>query len=652
MNPASQASNRYLPAIDGLRAIAVLMVLVFHFDLLTPAHGGFMGVDVFFVISGFLITSIINPQIAAGSFKLGTFYLRRVRRLAPALFATLLIVASAGLVWLYPSDLIELSKQVTAAQTYVANIYYWKTINYFGIDTSSAFLLHTWSLAVEEQFYLIYPFFLIAVHRYAKNYVWQFILSALILSFGLNIALVFAKPEATFYLLPTRAWELLLGALVVWLRAVVPALSRMTRQLAGALGVSLIGYSFIGYEKTVYFPGYFALLPTIGSALVILVAATGQPTLFSSLMSNRVATYIGRISYPLYLIHWPIHIFAVRLMAEAYAMPATRWLLFALSLVMAAAIFHCVEEPIRTNRIFGSTPSLRTGYLAGVAATLLLCITIYATNGMPQRYPAEAVRLASFVNDKTQDLPCQFKRGTVDLSSFCKIGRTAKPPTWLIYGDSHAWAAYAAFDKWLARSEQSALFIFRPSCPPLLGIHRVHDPGCFEFNNQVLGFLNKAPEINNVLLVSTWLQAREGFLTTSEAVTLSGAESIALFKRQFIATISLLKKRGMGVVIWEPVPGARRSVPLALAHAYPDKNSKLLEITEDQYFSTFDYFFDSLNQGRDLIDATVSPAKALCRAGICSSRIGADPAYFDGGHITASASDFWAAVLASSISKK
>jgi hypothetical protein len=393
---------------------------------------------------------------------------------------------------------------------------------------------------------------------------------------------------------------------------------------------------------------HFALLPTVGSALVIL-AAIGRPTLFTRLMSNSGATYIGRISYPLYLIHWPIHIFAVRLMPEAYGV-RTKWLLFALSFVMAAAIFHFVEEPIRNSRIFRSTPSLRSGYVAGVAATVLLCITIYATNGAPQRYPAEAVRLASFVNDKTQDLPCQFKRGTVDLSSFCKIGMTAKPPNWLIYGDSHAWAAYAAFDKWLTRSEQSALFIFRPSCPPLQGIHRVHDPGCFEFNNQVLGFLGRSPEIKNVLLVSTWLQAREGFLTTSETVTLSSAESIALFKRQFVATVRQLKKMGARIVIWEPVPGTKQSAPQALARAYPDRNSKFLEIKEDEYFSTFDYFFDSLDQSRTSIDATVSPTKVLCEAGICSSMIGADPAYFDGSHITASASDFWAAVLASSIS--
>ena len=645
MIPDQRTSNRYFPAIDGLRAIAVLMVLVFHFDLLSGAQGGFMGVDVFFVISGFLITSIIAPQINNASFSLGRFYLNRVRRLAPALFVTLFVVILAGLAWLYPSDLIELSKQALVAQTYVANIYYWRTVNYFGITSSSAFLLHTWSLAVEEQFYLIYPFFLIAAHRYVGKYVWQLILSAFILSFSLNMIFVYNKPEATFYLLPTRAWELLLGALMVWLRPrLTPSLSMV--QFLGILGVALIGYSLFGFDKTFYFPGYFALLPTAGAALVIL-SATGQPTLFSSLMSNPVATYIGRISYPLYLIHWPLNIFAARLLPESYGAPA-RWLVFALSLIIASAIFHLAEEPIRTGRVFKSMPSLRNGYLAGVAATIFVCITIYASNGVPQRYPPEAVRLAGFTNDKIGDLPCEFQKGKIDTASFCKIGLTAHAPTWLVYGDSHAWAAFAAFDKWLSNSGQSGLFIFRHSCPPLEGIHLVHDPGCFEFNNEVLGFLSKSQEIKNVLLVSTWLQAREGFLTTSENVVPSSTESIALFKRQFLATVTQLKKQGVRVVIWEPVPGAKRSVPQALAGAYPGKDGES-EFTTAQYLSNYDFFFDALLQARELVDATVSPSRALCGSGFCASTIGGNPAYFDNSHIAASTSDFWAGILTSSI---
>ncbi|MEH2628594.1 peptidoglycan/LPS O-acetylase OafA/YrhL [Bradyrhizobium sp. AZCC 1719] len=642
-----ERDDRYFPAIDGLRGIAVLMVLVFHFDLLESVHGGFTGVDVFFVISGFLITSIITRQINAGSFHLGRFYLNRIRRLAPALLATLFIVILAGFVWLYPSSLIELSKQAFVAQTYVANIYYWRTVNYFGIDSSSAFLLHTWSLAVEEQFYLIYPLFLIVAYRYARRYVWQIILSIFILSFCLNISFVQVKPEATFYLLPTRAWELLLGALIVWLRTRF-MFRPLVSQIAGFIGVGLIAWGLLGYQKAFYFPGYFALLPTIGAALVIL-ASTGQTTLFSTCMSNAAATYIGKISYPLYLVHWPVHIFAARLMAESYNKPA-KWFAFALSLAIASLIFHMVEEPVRTNRILRSARSLRTGYLAGISATAIVCFCIYAGNGLPQRYAPEAIKLAGFAADKTGELTCQFKTGKIDLANFCRIGAADTKPTWLIYGDSHAWAAYGAFDKWLSASGQSAFFIFRHSCPPLQGIHLVHNPGCFEFNNEVLDFLNRSPEIKNILLVSTWLQARGGFLTTSETMTLPRVESIALFKRQFLATVANLKQMGMRVVIWEPVPGAKQNVPEALAKAYPKRPlPQSLEFTSQQYQSTFDFFFEALEQSRPQIDATVSPSKVLCLTGSCSATIEGRPAYFDNSHLAASASEFWSRFLTISI---
>lgn len=643
-----EADNRYFPAIDGLRAIAVLMVLVFHFDLLESGHGGFTGVDVFFVISGFLITSIISRQINTGSFHLGRFYLNRIRRLAPALLATLFIVILAGFVWLYPSSLIELSKQAFVAQTYIANIYYWRTVNYFGLDSSSAFLLHTWSLAVEEQFYLIYPLFLIVAYRYARRHVWQIIFAICILSFCLNILFVQIKPEATFYLLPTRAWELLLGALIVWLRARF-SLRPLASQIAGFTGISLIVWGLLGYQKAFYFPGYFALLPTIGAALVIL-ASTGQTTLFSTCMSNAAATYIGKISYPLYLVHWPINIFAARLMAENYYKPA-KWFAFALSLAIASAIFHMVEEPVRTSRTLRSARSLRTGYLAGIAATAIVCFCIYAWNGLPQRYAPEAIKLAGFAADKTEELPCQFKAGKIDLASFCRIGAAATKPTWLIYGDSHAWAAYGAFDKWLNSTGQSAFFIFRHSCPPLQGIHLVHNGGCFEFNNGVIDFLSRSPEIKNTLLVSTWRQAREGFLTTSETITLPREESIALFKRQFPATVAHLKKMGLRVVIWEPVPGAKQNVPEALAKAYPNRPPhQSLEFTSQQYRSTFDFFFEALEQSRPQIDATLSPSKALCQTGSCSATIEGQPAYFDNNHLAASASEFWSRFLMISIS--
>jgi peptidoglycan/LPS O-acetylase OafA/YrhL len=213
----SPAQLEYRRDIDGLRAIAVMLVLVFHFSLLPAINAGFLGVDIFFVISGFLITRILQEQLSSGSFSLRTFYLNRIRRLAPALSATLFVVILAGALWLFPSDLVELAKQVLASQFYVANIYYWRSINYFGLTANDVYLLHTWSLGVEEQFYLLYPIFCILVYRYLKKYFWFVLLFGLVVSFSVNILFVARKPELTFYLLPTRAWQLLMGAMALWI---------------------------------------------------------------------------------------------------------------------------------------------------------------------------------------------------------------------------------------------------------------------------------------------------------------------------------------------------------------------------------------------------------------------------------------------------
>ena len=217
----------------------MLLVLVFHFDLVSGGGAGFIGVDVFFVISGFLITSILRRQINEGTLSLRSFYLGRIRRLAPSLLVTLVAVLVTGSALLFPNDFVELATQVLASQFYVANIYFWRNINYFWMGASNAFLLHTWSLAVEEQFYLFYPLAVIAIHKYARRYFWHAITIGLFVSFSLNIAFVGRKPEATFYLLPTRAWELLTGALVPiialkWFR------SRAVDELLGVLGIVLI----------------------------------------------------------------------------------------------------------------------------------------------------------------------------------------------------------------------------------------------------------------------------------------------------------------------------------------------------------------------------------------------------------------------------
>jgi peptidoglycan/LPS O-acetylase OafA/YrhL len=621
------------------------MVLVFHFKVLPFGSAGFTGVDVFYVISGFLITSIITRQLEAGQFSLKTFYLSRVRRLAPALFITLAGVVIAGAIWLFPIDFISLTKEVVAAQTYAANFYYWRTLNYFGLSANSAFLLHTWSLAVEEQFYLIYPLCLLVIHRYLGKYLWPIIFFILLLSFSVNILLVSTKPEATFYLLPTRAWELLIGGMIL------PALSRASSmqrysEAAGLIGLAAIAVGFAAYDRGIAFPGWFALFPTLGTALVLWSGSVANTTT-CKVLSNRSLGYVGLISYPLYLVHWPITVFASRLLGNEYSL-TWRCSMMALSFAAASAVYHLVEQPIRRGRLLASRRTLMAGYISGLAITAASTAVIFTSKGVPQRYPTEVVRLASFTNDRLDEMKeCDYngKRLNRD-SDFCFIGKPGSIPQWLVYGDSHAWAAHDAFDEWLRQKNQAGLFIFRHECPPLVGIHLFRDQGaCFSFNNKVLKFLEQSKTTENVVLVSTWRQAIEGLLSNSENKPSTVQQSTELFENSFSATIHELKAIGKHIYIWEPVPGAKESVPQTLAEDALIHKHTDIEFSESEYQSTYKFFFDALARNRSFIDRTFSPAKTLCATGKCSVIENGVPLYFDSGHISKSSRDFWVRML-------
>jgi len=642
---SGSAPTAYRADIDGLRAVAVLLVLAFHFRLVPGSEAGFIGVDIFFVISGFLITSILKRQLDEGTLSLASFYVGRVRRLAPALIATLVLVLAAGSLLLFPEDLISLTQQALASQFYVSNVYYWRNVNYFGLRMNDVFLLHMWSLAVEEQFYLLYPLALWGVHRYQRKRFWAAVALALLISFALNIIFVARKPEATFYLLPTRAWELLTGALLVLAEA-RRARSRLADEMLSLFGVGLLAAALVGYREDIRFPGYFALLPVVGTACLML-GGVRRTTLTSRVLSFAPIRYVGKISYPLYLVHWPLNIFAGRWMAGRYHL-GQRFAMFAVSLLLAAALYHLVENPVRRRNLLALNGHLLRAYAAGLAVTLLIFFVVQQTDGLPQRFPREAIRLAAYVNDKSPPLSeCKFT-GEAPLSdaSFCKIGKPGSQPTWLVYGDSHAWAAYAVFDEWLTLKDEAGLFMFRQACPPLLGLHLLGDEGiCHAFNLSIATFLRRHADVSNVVLVSAWREALEGRLTTAPDLLLSKQASLRLFDEQFSATLTYLHDIGKQIYVWEPVPGARGSVPVVMARAVLDDEPARLEFTRKRYMAEMDFFFKALKRNRHLIAASFSPSDALCRSGRCAAAIDGQPAYFDNSHITRSTRDFWVRML-------
>ncbi len=643
---ATDPPKNYRPDIDGLRAIAVLLVLIFHFSLFPVVTAGFIGVDVFFVISGFLITGILHRQLNRSEFGFAAFYIGRIRRLAPALVVTLVGTFCVGLCILFPDDLRELARQILMAQAYAANIYFWRTVNYFGLNEQNVFLLHTWSLAVEEQFYLLYPVLLVLLHRYAPRRFWLGIGALFTLSFLLNIGLVSRKPEAVFYLLPTRAWELLAGALTMRLMVDAKA-SRGMKQWLAALGLLCIAAGAVAYRPEYRFPGLFAVLPVLGTSLVLFSHDVGG-TAASRLLEWAPLRYIGRISYPLYLVHWPIHVFASRVLGARYDSGAHVAMLVA-SVLAAAAIYHFVENPVRHGRWFMGRRPLVAVYLAAVSVTLLAVGFAEETGGLPSRFPAEVVRLANYVNDKTPPLiECEFDGKSADLQAarLCRIGSATAIPRWAVIGDSHAWATHDAFDLWLKSRNESAFFVFRHGCAPLADVHLFRDDGtCFKFNKAVDLFMARTASVDSIALVSTWRQGRERLISVSERSRPSDERSRELFRQGLGAEIDRLKGAGKRVYVWEPLPGARSSVPLAMAAAAQHGTSLAIDKSRDEYLTEYDFFFQELDALGPKIDGTFSSAAVLCASGSCKTSVGGVPLYFDNSHPTRSSASYFSDIL-------
>ena len=345
----------YRREIDGLRALAVLPVILFHAGFETFS-GGFVGVDVFFVISGYLITSIILSELEQGKYSIVNFYERRARRILPALFLVMLVCIPFAWFWLLPRDMKDFSQSLAAVSVFASNILFWRESGYFDKAAELKPLLHTWSLAVEEQFYVLFPLFLMLFWRLGKR--WILILLAVVFVASLCVAQSLthsqwgslAKTAASFFLLPTRGWELLIGAFAAFYlsKANRTEFSRCVGEVGGWVGVALILYSVFAYSKATPFPGFYALVPTVGTVVIILFAT--QQTTVGNFLGNKAFVGVGLISYSAYLWHHPLFAFA-----RHRSVSEPSHLVFAVlsivSLILAYFSWRYVEAPFRNKEI-------------------------------------------------------------------------------------------------------------------------------------------------------------------------------------------------------------------------------------------------------------------------------------------------------------
>ena len=337
----------YRPEVDGLRALAVMSVILSHSGLKTFS-GGFVGVDVFFVISGYLITLIILADLELGNFSIVNFYERRARRILPALFLVMLVCIPFAWFWLLPSDMKDFSQSLFAVSTFSSNILFWRESGYFDTEAGLKPLLHTWSLAVEEQYYLFFPLFLMLCWKMCKRWIVTLLGITFICSLVLSQWATHAMPAAAYYLLPSRGWELLIGALAACYLSKTnrKKIGRATGEVCGWLGVGLILYAVFVYSEETRFPGLYALVPTLGAVLIILFAT--QQNAVGRFLGNKAFVGIGLISYSAYLWHQPLFAFAryKTLLEPSYTVFLA---LSVLALVLAYFSWKYVEAPFRKS---------------------------------------------------------------------------------------------------------------------------------------------------------------------------------------------------------------------------------------------------------------------------------------------------------------
>ncbi|MEC9096858.1 MAG: acyltransferase, partial [Planctomycetota bacterium] len=338
------ARIQYRPEIDGLRAIAVLAVILFHLDI--GLSGGFLGVDVFFVISGFLITSIIIADLKTNSFSLKKFWMKRLRRLAPASFVMLIGTLLVGWFFFLPAELISLGKSQLAQVVLFANYHFAYRVDYFDPIAGLNPLLHAWSLAVEEHFYLLFPIILCVLFKRGMRSIWLSLSTLLVLSLAYSIWQVGHKPELAFYLLPSRAWELLIGCCLACCSGSIRESSRARRFksfISYVSGTALL-FCFWSYDQSTAFPGLNAVIPCLATAG--LIYGTQSTNLVTSFLKLRVMVGIGLISYSLYLWHWPVIVFTKLTYASEFTASLTVILVF-VCFLLAFLSWRFIEQPFR-----------------------------------------------------------------------------------------------------------------------------------------------------------------------------------------------------------------------------------------------------------------------------------------------------------------
>lgn len=650
-SPAAKNHAVYRPEIDGLRAVAVLSVVLYHFGL-PGLNGGFVGVDVFFVISGFLIGGILwDEWTRTHRIGLAQFFLRRIRRLAPAFFAMTTVTAVVAYFVLLPFEFREFGKSLIAATVWLSNVQFFRESGYFDIGADTKVLLHTWSLAVEEQFYIVLPLTLLLLRRSRRTVI---LVLAATWAASLTACMAFTPTAstATFFLFPFRAWELLSGVLLaIWGRE---SGSRWSMgPLPSWIGLLLLAGALTLIRPGAQFPGWQALMPVAGTVLILLNNRHENPV--NAALSSRALVFIGLISYSLYLWHWPVWTLSTYWRgAYAGVFEAAAWLLLAVTVSVAA--WACIERPIRRN---GSTFSLLAGFVTFFILSIGIGLWAYLTDGAESRFsPAARVHIEASNGFFSDGSRCSIATsGSLQGLDVCTVGPPGTPEV-LFWGDSHLRAMMGGIGQAAIESNVPGLIVWHAGCPPLFGVTKkesaatpAEDQKCLADTEKMRSAVANIKTIRRIVLIGRWTYYASGkgtgldehneiALSASPSSALQGEPSSTLYASAWRLTVAELLPHFDEIFVLRQVPEmpdyGSRDIARRIVHsrAKPDDIQAALTVSDDALQARVQAAEEPLNalarEGRIIL---IDTWPSVCKPG-CNVVHNGQSFYFDNNHLS------------------
>lgn len=642
----------YRRDIDGLRAVAVIPVILFHSGM-TWLPGGFVGVDIFFVISGFLISTIIFREVDEGKFSFIRFYERRARRILPALIVVLFSTVIMFSLIALPTQADGTARSAIAALFSFSNIFFWMQTGYFSPAVEFMPLLHTWSLAVEEQFYFFFPIIVILISRLRLS-IRFLVVAATVLGFAGALWLSYSRPSVAYYLLPARAWELGVGCVVA--SGVIPRIaSEKVREFIVIFGLTTLAISFFLISSDMVFPGFVALFPVIGAAMVLYAGANSRVAQF--ILGRKELVFVGLVSYSLYLWHWPVMASIRVLNADIHLGVGSAFLSYALTFFLAVVTWRFVERPFRRrDRI---SPFRLTAFLGCASIGLVLLSSFVAyQRGFPSRLQDNAALALSASEDIDPfRSPCRDRTAVRE----CFFGNTDSGVTSVILGDSHAAAIRAGVVASGLLGDQGATLLWEGACPFLVDSYPTNHSErarCVSFRKFAWDYLAGLKNLDTIILGGRWPYQVSGFLPESggahrtyfsdaSTASLSIDENVRVFKRSLERTLNEFEKLGVNVFIIGSTPEAGFDVPKTVAlNLFHGKNAPT-EIPREFVESragVADQIIAGIAMERDFVKF-LSIWEGFCSEESCMIELDGKPLFYDDSHLSYTGAMTFASLL-------